>query len=165
MKRIIFLFILTIVMAAAQAQPPMPENPDMPTRPMRHGHGARPPHPPFDPVKFEKELEQFIVTEAALTPSESAKFFPVYREMRKKQIAYFGNMQRNRFVDTSDNKACERAIREADQRDLDLKLLQREYHEKFMVILSPAKAMKVIRAEEKFHRQIFRKAARRDAKR
>ena len=74
-------------------------------------------------------------------------------------------MQRNRFVDTSDNKACERAIREADQRDLDLKLLQREYHEKFMVILSPAKAMKVIRAEEKFHRQIFRKVAGRDAKR
>ena len=163
MKRIIFLFILTIVMAAAQAQAPMPEGPDMPARPMRHEQRHN--RPPFDPVKFEKELEQFIVTEAALTPSESAKFFPVYREMRKKQIAYFGNMQRNRFVDTSDNKACERAIREADQRDLDLKLLQREYHEKFMVILSPAKAMKVIRAEEKFHRQIFRKAARRDAKR
>ena len=163
MKRIIFLFILTIVMAAAQAQPPMPEGPDMPNRQMRHGQRHH--RPPFDPSKFEKELEQFIVTEAALTPSESAKFFPVFREMRKKQMSYFSEMQRNRFVDTSDNKACERAIREADQRDLDLKLLQREYHEKFMVILSPAKAMKVIRAEEKFHRQIFKKAARRDARR
>ena len=151
MKRIIFLFILTIVMAAAQAQPPMPEGPDMPDRHMRHGQRHH--RPPFDPAKFEKELEQ------------SAKFFPVFREMRKKLMSYFSDMQRNRFVDTSDNKACERAIREADQRDLDLKLLQREYHEKFMVILSPAKAMKVIRAEEKFHRQIFKKAARRDAKR
>ena len=96
MKRIIFLFILTIVMAAAQAQPPMPEGPDMPNRQMRHGQRHH--RPPFDPAKFEKELEQFIVTEAALTPSESAKFFPVYREMRKKIMSYFSDMQRNRFV-------------------------------------------------------------------
>ena len=70
MKRIIFLFILTIVMAAAQAHPPMPEGPDMPNRQMRHGQRHH--RPPFDPAKFEKELEQFIVTEAALTPSASA---------------------------------------------------------------------------------------------
>ena len=89
MKRIIFLFILTIVMAAAQAQPPMPEGPDMPNRHMRHGQRHH--RPPFDPAKFEKELEQFIVTEAALTPSESAKFFPVFREMRKKLMSYFSD--------------------------------------------------------------------------
>ena len=162
MKRFIFLFILAIVMVGAQAQPDMPVGPDMPNRHMRHGR--HPSRPPFDPAKFEKDLEQFIATEAALTPSESAKFFSLYSEMRKKQRAFFCDMQRNRYVDTSDDKACERAIKEMDQRDLDLKLLQREYHEKFMMILSPSKVMKVLRAEEKFHRQMFRKAARRDAK-
>ena len=37
---------------------------------------------PFNPAKFEAELEQFVATEAALTPQESSRFFPIYREMR-----------------------------------------------------------------------------------
>lgn len=162
MKRFILLLTLTLCMVMAQAQPDRPGGPGFPGRPPRPG--MRPPRPPFDPAKFEKELEQFIATEACLTPAESAKFFPVYREMRRKQLVFFSEMQRDRFVNTSDSKECERVIREADKRDLDMKRLQRDYHEKFMKILSPAKALKVIRAEEKFHRQIFKKAAKRDMK-
>ena len=41
--------------------------------------------PAFDPKKFQAELEQYITTQACLTPEESAKFFPVYRQMMKKQ--------------------------------------------------------------------------------
>lgn len=32
--------------------------------------------PHFDPKRFEAELEQFITTNACLTPGESAKIFP-----------------------------------------------------------------------------------------
>lgn len=32
--------------------------------------------PHFDPKRFEAELEQFITTNACLTPGESAKFSP-----------------------------------------------------------------------------------------
>lgn len=127
--------------------------------------GPHGPRPPFDPQKFEKELEQFIVAEAGLTPAESARFFPVYEEMRRKQMAFFSDMQKDRFADTSNDKECKRIIREADKRDLDLKMLQSEYHERFMQVLSPSKALKVIRAEEKFHRKIFKNAARRDERR
>ena len=102
--------------------------------------------PPFDPARFEAELEQF----------------PLYREMRKKQMVYFNKMRRDRFADYADDKACERIIREADQRDLDLKKLQQQYHNKFMKVLSPSKTFRVIRAEEKFHRKIFKRAAKRD---
>ena len=38
----------------------------------------------FNPQKFQAELEQFISTEAGLTPQESAAFFPVYRDMRNR---------------------------------------------------------------------------------
>ena len=44
---------------------------------------------PFDPAKFQADLEQFITMEAALTPQEAADFFPLYREMRKKQMVFF----------------------------------------------------------------------------
>lgn len=109
----------------------------------------------FDPAKFEAQLEQFVATEAALTPKESAEFFPLYREMRKKQFSYMGEDRRLRFVDTSDDKACAEAIRRRDDNDMRIKRLQQEYHEKFMRVLSPSKVFRVIKAEDKFHRQLF----------
>ena len=44
---------------------------------------------PFDPAKFQADLEQFITVEACLTPSEAAAFFPLYREMTRKQRALY----------------------------------------------------------------------------
>ena len=91
--------------------------------------------PSFDPARFEAELEQFIVEEACLTPKEASVFFPLYREMRKKQMVYFNKMRRDRFADYADDKACERIIREADHRDLDLEKLQQQYHNKLMEVV------------------------------
>lgn len=112
----------------------------------------------FDPVQFEADLEQFVATEARLTPTESATFFPLYREMRKKQMAYFGYHRRWHFVDESDDKACAEAIRRLDSNDLEIKRLQQLYHEKFLHILPASKVFRIIKAEEKFHRQQFKRA-------
>lgn len=111
----------------------------------------------FDPAKFEADLEQFITTEAALTPQEAAAFFPLYRDMRKKQLAYFGEDRRLCNVDSSDDKDCAEAIRRRDENDLAIKRLQQTYHEKFMRVLSPSKVFRVLRAEDKFHRQLFKR--------
>lgn len=111
----------------------------------------------FDPVQFEADLEQFVATEARLTPTESATFFPLYREMRKKQMAYFGDHRRWRYIDESDDKACAEAIRRLDSNDLEIKRLQQKYHEKFMHILPASKVFRIIKAEEKFHRQQFKR--------
>ena len=97
----------------------------------------------FDPVQFEADLEQFVATEARLTPTESATFFPLYREMRKKQMAYFGYHRRWHIVDSN---------------DLEIKRLQQLYHEKFLHILPASKVFRIIKAEEKFHRQQFKRA-------
>lgn len=112
----------------------------------------------FDPVQFEADLEQFVATEARLTPTESATFFPLYREMRKKQMAYFGYHRRWHIVDESDDKACAEAIRRMDSNDLEIKRLQQLYHEKFLHILPASKVFRIIKAEENFHRQQFKRA-------
>lgn len=112
----------------------------------------------FDPVQFEADLEQFVATEARLTPTESATFFPLYREMRKKQMAYFGYHRRWHIVDESDDKVCAEAIRRMDSNDLEIKRLQQLYHEKFLHILPASKVFRIIKAEEKFHRQQFKRA-------
>lgn len=119
----------------------------------------------FDPAKFEADLEQFITTEACLSPSEGAAFFPLYREMRKKQMAYFGEDRRCRHVDTNDDKACAEAINRHDENDIEIKKLQQAYHKKFMKILPASKVYLIIRAEEKFHRQLFKRGEHRNKKR
>lgn len=111
----------------------------------------------FNPKRFQAELEQFITTNACLTPQEAAKFFPVYRQMGKKMRMIFEEMRRFCHVNPNDNEACAEAIRRQDELDIQLKQLQQEYHARFMTILSPNKVFSVIKAEERFHRQAFRR--------
>lgn len=119
------------------------------------GQGKK--RPPFDPARFEADLEQFITTHACLTPREAAKFFPVYRQMMKKQRMLFDEMRRFRHVNPKDNEACADAIRRQDELDIQIKQLQQEYHGRFMMILPANKVLGIIQAEEKFHRQMFKK--------
>ena len=114
-------------------------------------------HPPFNPAKFEADLEQFITVNACLSPSQAASFFPVYRQMMKKQRALFDEMRRLRMINPKDNEACEEAIRKQDELDIQIKQLQQEYHGRFLMMLPANKVLSIIKAEKKFHRQIFKK--------
>lgn len=113
--------------------------------------------PPFNPAKFEADLEQFITVNACLSPSQAASFFPVYRQMMKKQRALFDEMRRLLMINPKDNEACEEAIRKQDELDIQIKQLQQEYHGRFLMMLPANKVLSIIKAEEKFHRQIFKK--------
>lgn len=112
----------------------------------------------FDPGRFEADLERFVVTEAGLSPVEASRFFPVYREMRRKQMAVFYEDKNLRHVDLSNEKACAEVIRKHDENDLSLKKIQRDYHARFLKILPASKVLRIIRAEDKFHRRAFRNA-------
>lgn len=109
---------------------------------------------------FQVKLEQYLVTQAGITPKEAAKFFPVYREMKRKQRVLFEEKRRFRYIDTNNNKACAAAIATMDKNDIEIKKLQEEYHEKFIKILSASKAMKVIKAESRFNRLVMSKVNR-----
>ena len=63
-----------------------------------------------------------------------------------------------RHVDTRDDKASMDAIHKQDELELQMKKIQQTYHNKFMKIIPAGKVFLVIRAEEKFHRQAFRRA-------
>lgn len=124
------------------------------------GLGAQPEGPrKFDPKKFEADLEQFITTEAGLSPVEASRFFPLYREMQQKQRVYWDEMRRYRHVNPEDENACRKAVKRMDEIDIQIKLLQQEYHLKFMNVIPANKVLRVIKAEDKFHRQAFKKAA------
>ena len=109
--------------------------------------------PKFDPRQFEADLEQFVTT--------AAVFFPVYKEMQQKQRVLFGKMRQYRHTDTRDDKASLEAIRACDEIDLQIKKLQQQYHVRFCKVLPAGTVLRIIKAEEKFHRQAFRRMARR----
>ena len=90
----------------------------------------------FDPQQFEKRLHQYIATEAGLTPGEAAAFFPLFDEMQRKQRLLFDKMRIYMHTNTDDNRASLKAIQAMDNNDLEIKKLQKEYHQKFCKVLA-----------------------------
>ena len=120
-----------------------------------HGQAQGQEQQKFSPEKFQAALEQFITSEAGLTTEESAKFFPLYREMQKKQRAVY-NQMRELFNVPSDEASSKRAIQRRDQLEMELKSIQQTYHNKFLKVVSATKVYKSIIAEDQFHRRAFR---------
>lgn len=116
------------------------------------------PQEQFDAKRFQTDLEAFITQKVALTPKESAHFFPLYREMMEKQRALFNKGKAYRHIKPSDEAACRKAIQEKDNIELQIKKLQQQYHNKFLKVISASKLYEVIKAEDKFHRQAFTRA-------
>lgn len=107
----------------------------------------------FSPEKFQAELEQFITKEACLTPKEAAAFFPVYKEMLKKQRAIFDRQRQEGRVKPADEQGCEKAIRQRDENELELKRILQTYHNKMLSVIPASKLYDVLDAEDRFHRQ------------
>lgn len=115
----------------------------------------------FNPRRFQADMETFIVKEAGLTPAQIDKFLPLFREMQTKQRALFDEMrQYRRMADFGDDNACARAIHRMDNIDVQIRRIQQQYHRKFLAVLPGRVVMKILRAEDSFHRQAFRRAAR-----
>lgn len=111
----------------------------------------------FSPEKFQADLQEYIVKEAKLTPQEAAKFLPLYSEMFQKQRAIYDRQRQLRMNKLTDEAAYRDAIKKGDQMDLELKKLQQTYHDKFLAVLPASKVFAVIGAENRFHRDMWKK--------
>lgn len=135
MKRIVITCLAVLMLLAVSAQEPKKK---------------------FSPEKFQAELEQFITNEACLTPQEATKFFPLYREMHKKQRCVYNQMKALGKIKPADESECRKSIQKRDELELELKSIQQTYHNKFLGVLSASKVFDVIKAEDRFHRKTFR---------
>jgi len=110
----------------------------------------------FSPEKYQADMEQYLAKEAGLTPQEAAAFFPLLREMQKKQRAIYNQMMAESKIKPADEKACKKVIQKRDQVELELKSIQQTYHNKFLSVLPASKVFDVIKAEDQFHRGLLR---------
>ena len=110
----------------------------------------------FSPEKYQADLEQYITKEACLTPAEAAAFFPLFREMQKKQRVIYNKMRDEAKIKPTDEAACKKMIQKHDQMELELKSIQQTYHNKFFSVMSASKVFDVIKAEDSYHRGLLR---------
>ena len=114
----------------------------------------------FSPEKYQADLEQYITKEACLTPQEAAAFFPLFREMQKKQRALYNKMREDVRIKPTDEAACKKMIQKRDQVELELKSIQQTYHNKFFSVMPASKVFDVIKAEDNYHRGLLRNMGR-----
>lgn len=110
----------------------------------------------FDPARFRADMEQFITKEACLTPKEASEFFPVFDEMLRKERALFDQMAAISRVKPATEKGCIDAVKKSDELDIQIKELQQQYHNRFLKILPASKVFDVIKAQNRYHRQMFK---------
>jgi hypothetical protein len=110
----------------------------------------------FSPEKFEADLKCFITKEASLTSQEADKVFPVFREMREKQRVIYEKMRKLGMNKPSNDEACKQAILEYDKLNLELRQLDVTYHKKMMKLVPASKVYEIMKAENRFHRQMMK---------
>ncbi len=113
----------------------------------------------FNPDGFQADLERYVTEKACLTPQEASRFFPVYAEMFSKQRNVREKMKTLKRVKPVTDSDCKEQIMQIDSYEVEMKQIQRIYHEKFMEILPANKVFDVIKAEEDFHREAFKTMA------
>lgn len=143
------LFAAPTSAAILQSQPPRQEH-----------KGKR---PPFDPREFRKHIEQFITQEACLTPKEAHNFFPLYHSMKEQQRNIQGKIFRATIrveKEKLSDADCRRILAQIQKYQEQLADIEKRYMNKFAKVLPPQKLLKVLNAEHKFGREMFRKGPR-----
>lgn len=138
MKKISLALLLMFTLSVAYAQ-------------QKHHHKT--------PERFQMELEQYITRKAGLTQGEAARFFPFYSEMLRKLRTVHEKMKNLKKVKPKSDAECKKNIQQRDKLDIEMKEIQKAYHEKFTKILPASKVYDILKAEDRFHRQAFKRAA------
>jgi hypothetical protein len=104
----------------------------------------------------------YITNELALTPEESAKFWPFYnafedkqREIKKLKLkGYLKHMDQDSFDKLSDKEATI-LVEQMESYDDELYLAKKKFVGSLKGILSPVKILKLRRAEDNFNRKLL----------
>lgn len=124
------------------------------------GRPKRGERPPFDKEKFNREIQDYIISKAGLLPREAEAFFPIYFEMKEKtrnQQRKIENAYRRADRQNMGNTDCERVLNEAEKMEQKLNRIRSQYMKRLRKALSAQKLVKALNADQNFGRDQFRK--------
>lgn len=158
MKHLIAIALAVLFACSAAAQQCLPEPQQgkrQPGRSLMLDDGPR-----FSPEEFRQKQESYIKRHAELTESEAKLYLPLLHEMHEKQRQI---SDERRELKRSINK--ESKAEQAEQAIMRIAALQEKeasirtaYLKKMCATISPIKVMAALKAEDKFHREIFRQS-------
>lgn len=110
---------------------------------------------------FEKNKQEFIMKEAALTQEEADKFFPLNNELQKKKLELHRKHQEDMKHMKESENISDAEYEQLIEENINLKMkeaeLDKEYSEKFNKLVSPQKLFKAQQAERTFMQEELRK--------
>lgn len=112
----------------------------------------------ISPEELRKRQEAFISSQAKLTQAEAAYFFPLFRELRKKQRSVRHTIRKNlRRVQEErlSEKECDRLLQQnakLERQHVDLEL---SYYNLWRKKLTATKIMNILAADRQFSRKVF----------
>lgn len=145
MHKLFTIILAVFISIAAFAQQPEANRP-------------RGPKTEFSPEQFIKELKDFIINEAQLTPPEATRFFPMLFEMhdktrkiqdKQRELSMKAMMGEAQMTESQYAKTVD----EITKLEVTAKEIEQTYYKKFHSVLSWKKIYKVRVAINKFHMQ------------
>ena len=116
----------------------------------------------FNPEEFNKKMQEHIKKGAQLTDDEAAKVMPVYNELNAKKRECNEKMRevKNAIAEGTSESDAQDAISRLASLKEDEARLHRTYYKKMADAVGARKVLNIIKAEDEFHRQMFRMSGR-----
>lgn len=125
----------------------------------------------FNPEEFKARMDNYVREKAQLSNEEAEKIFPIYHEMKKKQFEIMVQIRQLKFTGrgkkniATTNQPTEadysKALKQINELNIELAKLQQTYYEKMSKELPAEKVLNIMRAEDKFHREMMGKVGER----
>ena len=129
----------------------------MPAMAQNEGKGPR-----FNPEEFNARMENYIMEKACLTQAESDKLFPLYHEMKNKQMEINIKIHQLKHKEANANttdKEYVAIISKIKDYAVEQANIEKTYFAKMCKAVSAKKVFGVMKAEDQFHREMLRKAS------
>lgn len=113
----------------------------------------------FNPAKFRQELSAFVTREAGLSDREAKAFFPAFFEMKEKVRSLEhqkGRALRQAATGHMSEKDCQRVLKGISALDKKVVRVEEQYTGRLSKIIGARKLVKVMSADRKFGRRMFR---------
>ena len=115
----------------------------------------------FSPQEYQEQQKTFITEQAKLTPQEAEAFFPLYFDLQKKKWAINKEARGNaRFKrgETPSEEQCVTMVNDFADAKVKIAQLEKEYIALYLKVIPAQKIMMIQHAEERFQREMLRKA-------
>lgn len=136
MKKFIVLLMMSLTLIPATAQQP---------------NGRR-----FNMEEFKARAIKYLTQKACLTQDEANAFFPIYEEFKTKQRDIQKQIQQLKKDSPNNNDEAEKSVIRIAELNKECSSLEVTYYKKICKIIPAQKFLKIIHAEDEFHRNMVR---------